>query len=77
MFTSTCLSITRTSTRRAQGVVLLREPLLLLGSVLRGDSGGPDRHRLAADLIHGLRLPDSQVTEVILAQVIVQVKAGQ
>ncbi|XP_043243964.1 uncharacterized protein LOC122392764 [Amphibalanus amphitrite] len=59
-----------------QEVVLTREPLLLLSSVLTGDPAGVDRYRLAADLIHGLQLPDSQVTEVILAQVIAQVKAG-
>ncbi|KAF0295068.1 Spatacsin [Amphibalanus amphitrite] len=59
-----------------QEVVVTREPLLLLSSVLTGDPAGVDRYRLAADLIHGLQLPDSQVTEVILAQVIAQVKAG-
>ena len=60
-------------------MVLTREPLLLLGSVLRRTEplDRPERYRLAGDLIHGLRLPDSQVTEVILAQVISQVKAGQ
>ena len=60
-------------------MVLTREPLLLLDSVLRRTEplDRLERYRLAGDLIHGLRLPDSQVTEVILAQVISQVKAGQ
>ncbi|XP_037074403.1 spatacsin-like [Pollicipes pollicipes] len=59
-----------------QELVLTKEPLLLLVSVLRG-SPGAGRYRLAADLILGLSLPDSQVTEVLLAQAIDQVQAGR